>query len=222
MRSSRFILFSLLPLFAACQVWTPNKTDLNASTRLQGELSRLDGKLVFRTCTEQRRFSIEDTGNTGLPRDALEMFNDGATSLYADLRGSFSGSSAQGTDGKLEVAKVYRLQNEGSGCDDPNFKRAVVRAHGNEPGWSVLVNGQGMLIEQPGKQSLVLPYIAEGVPDGSTSYSSEANGEKVELWVAPARCQDSMSGALSNLSAELRLDDKVMRGCAYPGGSSGD
>lgn len=31
-----------------------------------------------------------------------------------------------------------------------------------------------------------------------------------------------MSGALSNLSAELRLDDKVMRGCAYPGGSSGD
>jgi len=222
MRSSRFILFSLLPLFAACQVWTPSKTDLNASTRLQGELSQQDGKLMFRGCTEQRRFSIEDTANTGLPRDAKSLFEDGASALFVDLRGSFSGSTAAGTDGKLEVSKVLRLQNEGPGCDDPNFKRSIVRAHGNEPGWSVLINNQGLLLERPGKESLVVPYIAEGLPNGSTSYSSEANGEKLELWVAPARCQDSMSGALTSLSAELRVDNQVMQGCAYPGGSSND
>lgn len=222
MRSSRFIFFSLIPLFAACQVWTPEKPDLNANSRLQGELSQQDGKLVFRGCTEQRRFSVEDSGNTGLPREAKTLFDDGASSLFVDLRGSFSGSTAAGTDGKLEVSKLYRLQNEGAGCDDPNFKRSIVRAHGNEPGWSVLINNQGLLLEQPGKPSLVVPYIAEGLPNGSTSYSSEANGEKLELWVAPARCQDSMSGALSNLSAELRVDSQVLHGCAYPGGSSGD
>lgn len=222
MRSSRFILFSLLPLFAACQVWTPAKTDLNASTRLQGELSQQDGKLVFRSCTEQRRFSIEDTGNTGLPREAKTLFEEGASTLFVDLRGNFGGSTAAGTDGKLEVSQLYRLQNEGAGCDDQNFKRSIVRAHGNEPGWSVLINNQGLLLEQLGKPSLVVPYIAEGLPNGSTSYSSEANGEKLELWVAPARCQDSMSGALTNLSAELRVDGQVLHGCAYPGGSSGD
>ena len=80
-----------------------------------------------------------------------------------------------------------------------------------------MVNAQGLLLQRPGQPDQVLPYVVESVPGGSSSYSTEANGEKLELWVAPARCVNSMSGAVNNLTAELRLDDKVMRGCAYPG-----
>ena len=118
MRPSRFALFSLLPLFAACQVWSPKPVDLHGATRQQGELSRQGNGLVFTPCNEQRRFSIEDSGNTGLVRDAAELFKDGGKTLFADLGGSFSGSTASGTDGTLDVSRVYRLQHEGHGCDD--------------------------------------------------------------------------------------------------------
>ncbi|MNN13527.1 hypothetical protein D3C81_1265620 [compost metagenome] len=222
MRPSRFVLYSLLPLFAACQVWTPKSADLQSATRQQGEITSQGNMLLFKPCNEQRRFSIEDSGNTGLAREAASLFRDGGKVLFADVRGTFSGSSASGTDGKLGVDKLFRLQREGFGCDDPNFKRLIVRASGNEPGWSVMVNSQGMLVQRAGQPQLALPYVVESLPDGSSSYSSEADGEKLELWVAPAHCVNDMSGTLSNLSATLHLQGQVMRGCAYPGGASGD
>lgn len=221
MRPARLAFYSLLPLFAACQVWTPTPTDLNAQTRVQGELTREGNDLVFRPCREQRHFLLVDGPETSVARDARELFGDGAK-LFADVRGRYSGGQSSNTDGKLEVDTLYRLQNEGPGCDDPNFKHTIVKASGNEPGWSVMVNAQGLLLERPGKPALVVPYVVESVPGGSSSYSTEANGEKLELWVAPARCVNSMSGAVSQMSAELRLDNQVLRGCAYPGGASAD
>ncbi len=50
-----------------------------------------------------------------------------------------------------------------------------------------------------------------------------ANRQRLQLWVTPQRCQDSASGAVTHLSAQLRLDDgKVLRGCAYYGGARND
>ncbi|KAF1054077.1 MAG: hypothetical protein GAK43_01064 [Stenotrophomonas maltophilia] len=221
MRPSRFALYSLLPLFTAC-VWTPKPVDLHSATRVQGELSQQDGKLVIRPCTEQRRFVVEDSATTNIAREARELFADGTPKLFIDARGQYGGGSESTTDGKLEVQTLYRLQKEGPGCDDPNFKRTIVHASGNEPGWSVVINAQGLLLERPQQQPFVVPYVVESVPGGSSSYSSEANGEKIELWIAPARCADSMSGTVSNLSAELRVDGKLLQGCAYSGGASTD
>ncbi|WP_410003428.1 COG3650 family protein, partial [Pseudomonas aeruginosa] len=90
-------------------------------------------------------------------------------------------------------------------------------ANGNEPFWSARVNNQGLRLDRPEHETLALPYVAEELPNGSTSYSSEANGKKVELWIAPSSCTDSMSGAFSSYSAELRIDGETLRGCAYPG-----
>ncbi|XEG74076.1 hypothetical protein QA447_07540 [Pseudomonas sp. abacavir_1] len=217
MRPARLFLYALLPLFAACQVWKPEPTRQDAPTRVQGEVTREDGGLVLRPCNEQRRFNLVDGADSAVSRESRDLFADGAGKLFIDARGAYSGGQASNTDGKFEVRSLYRLQNEGHGCDDPNFRQTIVQAGGNEPGWSVMVNAQGLLLQRPGQPDQVLPYVVESVPGGSSSYSTEANGEKLELWVAPARCVNSMSGAVNNLTAELRLDDKVMRGCAYPG-----
>ncbi len=64
-----------------------------------------------------------------------------------------------------------------------------------------------------------LPYLEEQLPEGRLNFSSEANGRRLELWVAPQLCVDGMSGAVSHLSAELRLDGQVRRGCAHFGGA---
>ncbi|MBI6646770.1 hypothetical protein YA0745_28035, partial [Pseudomonas synxantha] len=51
---------------------------------------------------------------------------------------------------------------------------------------------------------------------------TEANNQHIELWVAPQRCVDSVSGSLQHMSAELRVNGQVQRGCAAFGGSRDD
>lgn len=179
MRPARLLVYSLLPLFAACQVWKPESPSTSVDTRFQGELVKINGALQFRPCTEKRLFSIEDVANTGLRREADSLFDDGAQGLFVDLRGTMGPAKVRGTDGKLEVSRLYRVQNEGPGCDDPNFKLLTFAANGNEPFWSARVNNQGLRLDRPEHETLALPYVAEELPNGSTSYSSEANGKKI-------------------------------------------
>jgi putative lipoprotein len=79
-----------------------------------------------------------------------------------------------------------------------------------------------LLLERPDQQALALPYLEEQLPGGQTNFSTEANDQRLELWVAPQRCLDSATGAVNHLTAELRLDGQTLRGCAYCGGARQD
>jgi putative lipoprotein len=223
MHASRILVFALLPLFASCQVFSEKpKAALAPHTRLQGELSLDAGQLLLRPCQEQRRFVIANDGATGIMRDAAELLADGPGPLFVDLRGQLAASQRTGVDGQLTLNRVYRLQREGAGCDDPNFKRTTLHASGQEPSWSVTVSSKGLVLNRLGQEPLALPYLEEQLPASRLNLTSEANGQRLELWAAPQRCVDSMSGAVQHLSAELRLNGEVMRGCAYFGGARDD
>ena len=88
--------------------------------------------------------------------------------------------------------------------------------------WSVTVSNQGMVLSGPDREPLALPYMEEQLPEGRINLTSEANGERVELWLAPQRCVNSMSGAVEHMTAQLRLNGKLMRGCASFGGARND
>ena len=220
---SRYVSFALLPLLASCQVFTEQPASpVAADTRLQGELSLNAGQLRFRPCQEQRQFVLEDSGAVGLSRDAAALMSDGHSTLYVDMRGHLQASTQKGVDGSFLPSQVYRLQAEGHGCSDINYARKVLRASGHEPDWSVAVSGQGLILNRPGLEPQALPYLEEQLPEGRLSLSSEANGQRLELWVAKQRCVDGMSGAVQHMSAELRLNGEVLRGCAYLGGARND
>lgn len=220
MRAVRPLLFALLPIFASCTIfYGPQEAPVQTGTRMQGELSVKDGKLMLRPCQEQRRFVINDSGNTGLLQESAALLDTRDAKLFADISGNLDASKVAGSDGQLNLTRLYRVQREGHACDDVNFKRQVLRASGHEPDWSVSVNAKGLVLERPGQEPLALPYLEEQLPDGRFNLTSEANGLRLELWVAPQRCVDSASGAVQFLSAELRSNGKVERGCAYFGGA---
>ena len=141
--------------------------------------------------------------------------------LFADLRGTLHQARPDEV-GQFALTRVYRLQREGHGCGEENFKHLILRASGHEPGWSVNVTSRGMLLTRPGQEPVALPYLEEQLPGGQLSFTSEANAQQLDLWVAPQRCVDSASGTVSHLSAELRLDGQTLRGCAYYGGGRDD
>jgi putative lipoprotein len=210
---------ALLPLLAACQVYTGKPEGPPAATRLQGQVQVENGQLVFMPCQEQRRFVLLNGEAGTVEREARQLARDGQSNLFADLAGQLGGSQGKGSDGSFEVSQVYRLQGEGHGCDDLNFKRLTLRASGNEPFWQLEVGSKGLVLNRPEHEPLALPYLEEQLPDGRLNFSSEANGQRLDLWVAPQRCVDDMSGAVNHLSTELRLDGQVLRGCAHFGGA---
>lgn len=213
MRRAPLLLLSCLPLFAGCQLLGSSEpAPAAAATRLHGMLSIEAGQASLQPCGEQRRLLLR-AGDSGLLREVALLAQAGQP-LYVDL----DGRPAHTAQAAFSVEHVYRLQAEGHGCHDPDWRRLVLSASGNEPDWQLRLNRHGLVLQRPGQPPLALPYLEEQLPGGSYSFSSEANGQRLELWVAPQRCRDSMTGSISHLQAELRLDGERLRGCAALGG----
>ncbi|HCS41597.1 MAG TPA: hypothetical protein DIW52_02030 [Pseudomonas sp.] len=221
MRVARsLVLVALLPLFAACQLLdSPGESASHTGqTRLQGQLTAADGKLLFVPCNEQRSYVVNDTGGTSVLQEAATLA-DARGKLFADVRGRIV---ASGADNRLDLEQLYRVERSGTACDDPNFKKLILRAAGHGPEWNVRVSAKGMVIDRAGQPPLAVPYVEEQLGDGRFNLSTQANNQHIELWVAPRRCVDSSTGSVQHMSAELRIDGKVQRGCGYFGGSRDD
>ncbi|CAH0317143.1 hypothetical protein SRABI123_05235 [Pseudomonas sp. Bi123] len=221
MRVARsLVLVALLPLFAACQLLDGPRQSAShvGQTRMQGQLTAADGKLLFQPCNEQRSFVVNDTGGTSILQEAATLADEQGK-LFADVRGRIV---ASGADSQLDLTQLYRVERSGTACDDPNFKQLILRAAGHGPEWNVKVSGKGMVIDRAGQPPLALPYVEEQLGDGRFNLSTEANNQRIELWVAPQRCVDSSTGSVQHMSAELRIDGQVQRGCGYFGGSRND
>lgn len=221
MRVARsLVLVALLPLFAACQLLDGPRQSAShvGQTRMQGQLTAADGKLLFQPCNEQRSFVVNDIGGTSILQEAATLADDQGK-LFADVRGRIV---ASGADSQLDLTQLYRVERSGTACDDPNFKQLILRAAGHGPEWNVKVSGKGMIVDRAGQPPLALPYVEEQLGDGRFNLSTEANNQRIELWVAPQRCVDSSTGSVQHMSAELRIDGQVQRGCGYFGGSRND
>ena len=217
MRVARsLVLVALLPLFAACQLFDGQRESAShvGQTRMQGQLTAADGKLVFQPCQDQRQYVVNDIGGTSVLQEAATLADEQGK-LFADVRGKVAGD-------RLDLTQLYRVERSGTACDDPNFKLLILRAAGHGPEWNVKVSGKGMVIERDGQPPLAVPYVEEQLGDGRFNLSSEANNQRIELWVAPQRCVDSSTGSVQHMSAELRIDGQVQRGCGYFGGSRND
>ena len=224
MRAARSLLFvALLPLFAGCQLLDapPQSVSHAGQMRMQGELTAADGKLVFQPCQEQRRYIVNDSGGTSVLQQAASLADDQGK-LFADVRGHIVTSAAAGTDSQLNLEQLYRLERSGSACDDADFKRLLLRATGHGPEWNLNASGKGLVLEREGQPPLAVPFVEEQLGDGRFNLGTEANGQKVELWVTPQRCVDSVTGSVQHMSAELRVNGQVQRGCAYFGGAHND
>ncbi|TMU70189.1 hypothetical protein FGA82_28490 [Pseudomonas fluorescens] len=217
MRVARsLIVVALLPLFAACQLFDGQRESVShvGQTRMQGQLTAADGKLVFQPCQDQRQLVVNDIGGTSILQEAATLADEQGK-LFADVRGKVAGD-------RLDLTQLYRVERSGTACDDPNFKQLILRATGHGPEWNVKVSGKGMVIDREGQPPLAVPYVEEQLGDGRFNLSSEANNQRIELWVAPQRCVDSSTGSVQHMSAELRIDGQVQRGCGYFGGSRND
>lgn len=219
MRVAPLVALGLLSMLAGCQSlsWSEKAAE-SAPQRLQGELSRNGAGLQLRPCQGGATQPVDADESLGLPFVLARLQQEHPGPVFADLGGRAAPAAGKQPAG-LRASQLYRLQPGLQACSDAQFAKLIARAAGNAPAWSVSVSPQGMILERSGAKPQALPYVEERLPDGSMSFTSEANGHRLELWLAPGRCADSQSGALSHLQARLILDGAApLTGCAAQGG----
>ena len=178
MRAARsLVLVALLPLFAACQLLDGPRESAShvGQTRMQGQLTAADGKLLFQPCNEQRSYVVNDIGGTSVLQEAATLA-DAQGKLFADVRGSIV---ASGADSRLDLAQLYRVERSGTACNDPNFKLLILRAAAIELPRGLRVNSisPNVLVEAMGKYA---PYFRGFKPvpaaDVALAYAKSVEG----------------------------------------------
>lgn len=199
---------ALFPLLTACQMFSAStQTNPLADTqRIQGTLSQAqDGSWTINRCDTQQRIQLQPSIEY---RQTLEDF--AADGSFVDIAGLLEANN-------FTPVKVYRTQREGFACNDTRFKRLIIRAIGNEPGWNATIENNGFLLQRMGEAAQAVPYIEEQLPNGNINISATINGEPMQLWLTEQTCNDSMVENQYHLSAELRIGQSIQRGCAYFG-----
>ena len=219
MALSRSLLIALLLSLAGCQSFVADRAPSRVATeRLQGELRRSMASCSSRaarasgcsTCSRERQACRKRSGAGDRPAGPPVR------------RPARHAQPARPNEtGQFALTRVYRLQREGHGCGEENFKHLILRASGHEPGWTVNVTSRGMLLTRPGQEPVALPY------GGATARRATQFHQRGQCTAAgslgrTAALRRQRQRTVSHLSAELRLDGQTLRGCAYYGGGRDD
>ncbi|GAA5074652.1 YbaY family lipoprotein [Lysobacter panacisoli] len=185
-------------------------------------------KPTYWQCGETRiGASFEGSADAGKQTVALSI-NGRALSLplarsasgarYADDAGNeFWTKGASGTLTLAGEDKRECTQADGPSPWDAARERGVAfRAVGNEPGWLVEVgSGDSPSLHAEldyGSRKIDIATVQRD-KDGLRYSGQTANGTKIELAVERKRCEDPMSGASFDASAQLQAGGKTYRGC---------
>ena len=87
-------------------------------------------------------------------------------------------------------------------------------AGGNEPFWSVEVDGDALIYSTPEQMPGLVLQATREARDGNVVYRGEHDGREFELELRDQPCQDSMSGWRHDFTARFDWGATTMTGCA--------
>src|SRR5690606_197678 len=96
----------------------------------------------------------------------------------------------------------------------PMVDVTAVIAGGNEPFWSVEVDGDALIYSTPEQMPGLVLQATREARDGNVVYRGEHDGREFELELRDQPCQDSMSGWRHDFTARFDWGATTMTGCA--------
>ena len=119
--------------------------------------------------------------------------------------------------GSLSIEKVLYIAAEGFNCNY-NWQQFSLLALGNEPYWTATVLADHIIVTQLGEPELSYTNInKQQIKQGVSYQGMNEENISMELEVITKPCRDTMSGAYYGLTARLKLDGKLLTGCAIQG-----
>jgi uncharacterized membrane protein len=216
------------PAEGAAEPAAPVPADFPATTESslslkRGVMSLSAERMTFRLCGDDAGLWVIDQTD-GLLHEVFANEPE-PLEIYVEAHGERSPVPAGVADARgfpgafiLEEVLYAAPPGEDQGCAAP-APTYIVRAHGNEPFWSIEITPEDKLIwRQPDEpRELTIDAFQSEDVEGTVSYSGAAQGHKLELLVDAQACRDSMSGAYFAYSARAAFDGEELKGCARIG-----
>ena len=106
------------------------------------------------------------------------------------------------------------------GIDSPPWRAARARgvdfrAHGQEPGWTVDIDREGVLVYSGdyGSDTVSAPTPAPRIDELEQIWTVREGTREVEVRVREGRCEDTMSGERFSHTVSIRVDGTALEGC---------
>lgn len=95
-----------------------------------------------------------------------------------------------------------------------DFSKPIL-ARGNEPFWSLKIDGVTFTLSRPGEPDVVFQAPGAQITPGKAIWTAKAaDGRTLTATLFVSDCSDGMSEQQYPMTAEVALGDRTLRGCA--------
>ncbi len=126
----------------------------------------------------------------------------------------------QGDEALLETvlgSTNCRINRYHSAWEDARLRGALLRAVGNEPGWSLELFQPGESVLETDYGERQLRFSISGpealLPGPGSRYEARVDGETLSVLVTPGPCADTMADISYQRRVTVQLGDRRLRGC---------
>lgn len=209
-------------VLASCQNNLPTRP-LAVDKQLRAVLTYDNGHWLASRCGDavKEQFQLRDDANFIAEANAL-MSKSKQSQVFIDANGSVDIAATANEPAFFTVKTVNRLVTETErACNESDYDNIIVRAIGKNPLWVVSIAPKLLMLERVNQQPIGLAYVDERLPDGQMSFSTEGNGQKIDIWITKERCVDEETEDVYARRAMLTVNSQSFQGCAYVGPASG-
>ncbi len=209
--AARLLRFAALAL-GACFAAAPCPAADDAGARIfRGNFAIGKSGPLFSACFSGTRVRLEDaTADGALSAAYREITPQPGWAIFVEFSGRQSGD-------RVRADILHRASAGGPGCAESTADLGLV-ALGSDPVWGLETRASGMrlrILRESAPHDYPPPTVTTA--QGEVRYETATANSVLRVVVRPGACRDAMSGSLFDQRAEVRLDDRVLNGCAYWG-----
>lgn len=180
---------------------------------------------TFQECDLQKVYWVNDSlVDMRKPyEESVKFLSYPYESVYAEVKGYLSGKSSEGYASEYEnvlvITEIIKIEQKNFRTDCYNYEFIAM---GNEPFWSLdIIPAEKRIVLKDFAEEMVMEFFYSPANFRGDTYqysTTNPKNEKLEVLIRKEKCSDGMSDRQYNYSAEIRVNGKILKGCAIKKG----
>lgn len=176
---------------------------------LRGEVTLGHEVRAITPCGSNTQYWLDLPANLNQGGQALTM--EPYQNVYGELIGEFVEPAYDGFAADYPATfKVTQLNLMSADIDGCNQTRNRTVASGNEPFWSVSIDGNTLTYQRPGEEAELFTLTGRDISPSARIYQADG----ATLTLRPALCNDTMSDSIYGWASTFTKGRQTLNGCA--------